>query len=93
MMLADLPPNSCATRLTVGAAAWLAAMYVGPVVAVLRSPFSRLATTSLAIAYVAGVILAAAISAEVVQLQRMRAGDTTFVKPSLVTELVQPLRW
>ena len=72
-----------------GGAAWLAATYVGPVVALLRSPFGRPATLALALAY---LVLLVAIAQVGVQATRFevahRDGDAAAVP--LLGEFLQP---
>ena len=77
----------------VGAAAWLAAMYVGPAVSLLRSPFGRPATLALAAAYLVLVVLFAYVSAQAVELEIARDPKSPKPPTSVLKELFQPLRW
>jgi hypothetical protein len=76
-----------------GGFAWLFAMYVGPAVSLLRSPFGRPVTTTLGVLYVLLLFSFAHVSAQAVRLEAARAGTQATPLPSLLNELVQPLRW
>ncbi len=68
-------------------------MYLGPAVSLVRSPFGRPATLSLAGAYVVLVLLLAFVNAQAVRLEL--AIDPALGKPppTVINELIQPLRW
>ena len=77
----------------VGGAAWLSAMYVGPAVSLLRSPFGRPATLALAAAYLVLVVLFAYVSTQAVELEIARDPKSPKPSTSVLKELFQPLRW
>jgi len=79
-----------ATLLVMGGAAWLLAGYVGPLVSLVRSPFSRAANVSLAAAY---VVLLLAIAVAGAQVAAAGQSDDRVGFASVLVELVQPLRW
>jgi hypothetical protein len=75
-----------------GGAAWLAATYVGPLISLLRSPFGRLPTRLLGVAY--GLLLLALVyvGAETRRFEAASAGgDASAV--TYVGEFLQPFRW
>ena len=77
----------------VGGAAWLSASYLGPAVSLLRSPFGRGITVALGIAYLVLLVSLAHVSAQAVRLEIARDAKSTKPPPTLLNELVQPLRW
>ena len=76
-----------------GGGGWLAAMYLGPAVSLVRSPFGRPATLSLAGAYVVLVLLLAFVNAQVVLLELAIDPELDKPPPTVLNELIQPLRW
>lgn len=76
----------------VGGVAWLAATYVGPVVSLLRSPFDWRANYGLGVVYMLLVLALAHVSAQARHFQAARGGIVG-PPPTLLTELLQPLRW
>ena len=77
----------------VGGLAWSCAVYVGPAVSLLRSPFGWRITTLLGGAYLLLLLATAHVSAQAVRLEAARAGIEALPGPTLLDELVQPLRW
>lgn len=75
-----------------GGAAWLAATYVGPVVSLLRSPFSRAATLGLALVYLLLLGAVAFVSAESRRFEAAHSGDDP-AAISVLGELFKPMRW
>jgi hypothetical protein len=76
-----------------GGAAWFLAMYVGPAVSLLRSPFGIRVTTALGLAYLALLVLIARVSAEAFVLESAQAGADAQTASSWAIELLQPVRW
>ena len=76
-----------------GGLAWVFAMYIGPVVSLLRSPFSLRATASLGVVYLLLVLSVAHVNAQVVRLEVARGVVDVDAAPTLFNELLQPLRW
>ncbi len=74
-----------------GGIAWLLATYLGPVVALVRSPFGRRTTSMLAVAYVILVLALAGLSQQASRLQAERVEGA--VSTTFLSELLQPLRW
>lgn len=97
--LAPAPPGTTASLTTIQAAAlmsggvaWLSATYLGPVISLLRSPFSRAATLAAGGAYLLLLLGLAQVGVEAMRFEAAhRDGDTTSF--SILGELVQPLRW
>ena len=86
--------TSAGTGITIiGGVAWLSAMYVGPAISLLRSPFGRAPTISLGAAYLVLVFLLAYISAQAVEFERQRDPKSPKAPPTVINELFQPLRW
>lgn len=76
-----------------GGGAWLSAMYLGPVVSLLRSPFGRNATITLGVAYLLLVCSLAYVSAQAVKIELARNPNIGKPPPTVLNELIQPLRW
>lgn len=76
-----------------GGLAWVFAMYIGPAVSLLRSPFGLRTTTSLGIVYLLLVFSVAHVSAQAVRLEVARGVIDAEAAPTLFNELLQPLRW
>ena len=100
LMASDFPDHAVAAatvRWAVvigGGLAWACASYLGPVVAILRSPFGTRATAALSLAYVLTVLALASVSLQATRLQAARAdGPVQTRHSSMLLELVQPLRW
>ncbi len=77
----------------VGGGAWLFATYLGPAVSLLRSPFGRRTTVALGVAYLLLLLSLAHVSAQAVRLEMARDASSTKPPPTLLNELVKPLRW
>jgi len=76
-----------------GAMAWFATLYGGPVVSLIRSPFSKLTTATLGVCYLVILLFTAHVSAQAVRLEVARGGLESQSTVTLFTELVKPLRW
>ena len=76
-----------------GGLAWISAMYIGPVVSLLRSPFGLRITASLGVVYLLLVISLAHVSAQAVRLEVARGVLGADAAPTWLNELLQPLRW
>jgi hypothetical protein len=77
-----------------GGVAWLLATYLGPIVALVRSPFGRRATATLAIAYVIMVLALAGLGQQASLMQAARAEGAGQAAPTtFLEELLQPIRW
>ncbi|WP_319549190.1 hypothetical protein [Desulfogranum marinum] len=83
------------TILFCGATAWFLAMYVGPIITLLRSPFSRRANVSLGIFYVVVIVLLSWVNSEALMFENemMNASEKTVKHIYFLLELVQPLIW
>ena len=77
----------------IGGSAWLISVYVGPLISLLRSPFGRRITLILAGLYILLVLFTAFLNMQAVRLETMRGGITAGPEPTLINELIQPLRW
>ncbi len=78
--------------LAMATVAWFLAIYVAPLVSLLRSPFSRLTNLSVGIAYLALVLSLAWVNAQATLIESVDS-DHASVSRLFLGELVQPLRW
>lgn len=102
-LLSRVPPDTAAQAaelemvrialVTGGGVAWLATMYVGPIVSLLRSPFGWRANYGLGGAYLALVLALAHVSGQASHFEAARGGSDAGPPPTLLNELLQPLRW
>jgi hypothetical protein len=76
-----------------GGAAWFLAVYVGPLVSLVRSPFQRRTNIALGTAYLVVVLVLCWVSAQTVQVEAAAPLDEPGLILSILRELVQPLRW
>lgn len=75
-----------------GGIAWLLAIYLGPLVSLLRSPFGRRATVALAFAYLGLLLLVSRVWTMALQMEAQRpAAESPLV--SWLGGLVAPLVW
>jgi uncharacterized membrane protein YGL010W len=72
--------------------AWCMAMYVAPLVSLVRSPFSRLTNLSAGAAYLVLLLVLAWINAQGVMIETENFNDPA-VFTAVLSELMQPLRW
>ena len=79
--------------LIAGGCAWFMAAYLGPAVSLLRSPFGRRVTIAVGVAYLLVLLLVAYLGSEAFALEAARAGNEVSPAPTLLNELIQPLRW
>jgi hypothetical protein len=76
-----------------GGVAWFVAVYVGPLVSLVRSPFHRRSNIALGTAYLVVVLVLCWVSAQTVQVEEAATADGPGLIFSILRELVQPLRW
>ena len=76
-----------------GGCAWFLAAYLGPAVSLLRSPFEWRITIAVGVAYLLVLLLLAYLGSQAVALEAARAGIEVSPAPTLLNELLQPLRW
>jgi hypothetical protein len=76
-----------------GGGAWFLAMYGGPLVSLVRSPFQRRTNIALGIAYLLVLLVLCWITALAVRVESVVSGDKPGLIFSVLGELVQPLRW
>jgi hypothetical protein len=76
-----------------GGIAWFVAVYVGPLVSLVRSPFHRRINLSLGSAYLVVVLVLCWVSAQTVLVEAAAPADEPGLIFSVLRELVQPLRW
>ena len=81
------------TLLLIGGATWSLAMYVGPVLSLLRSPFGRTANRGLWAGYLALLLLVAAVNWQATQLQARQAGHDVGLVSTLANSFVAPFSW
>ena len=79
--------------IAVGGGAWFLAMYAGPLVSLVRSPFQRRTNIGLGIAYLLVLLVLCWITALAVRVESAVSGDGPGLIFSVLRELVQPLRW
>ena len=76
-----------------GGAAWFLAKYVGPIISLRRSPFSRRTNITLGIAYVMVLLVFSWLTAQTVRVESAVSAEQPGMLFSVLRELVQPLRW
>jgi hypothetical protein len=76
-----------------GGVAWFLAVYVGPLVSLVRSPFQRRTSIALGIVYLVVLLVLCWVSAQTVQVEAAAPLDEPGLILSILRELVQPLRW
>ena len=76
-----------------GGVAWFLAIYAGPVVSLLRSPFTRRTNITLGIAYLVLLIALCWVNSQAAMVEAAGAGREPGPIFSILRELVQPLRW
>ena len=76
-----------------GGAGWFGAIYAGPLVSLLRSPFPRRTNITIGIVYLLQLLLLCWITAQAVQVETATDADAPGLIFSVLRELVQPLRW
>ena len=76
-----------------GGVAWFLATYAGPVVSLLRSPFSRRTNIALGATYLIVLITLAWVNSQAVSLEAAGPVDEPGLIVRVLKELVQPLRW
>ncbi len=81
-----------ALRIVAGAA-WFLATYVGPLVALKQSPFTRRTNIALGIAYLILLIALAWVNSEAASVEAAGTGKESGLVFGVLRELVQPLRW
>lgn len=72
--------------------AWTLAIYVGPAVSLLRSPFGRVPTVLIGLAYGGLLVISAGVGNSASQLQTVRMGESPAERP-LLLRLAMPLHW
>ena len=82
-----------AAMVIAGGTAWFLAVYAGPVVALVRSPFQRHINIALGLAYLVLLFVLAYVNAQAVHVEAAGAGDVPGLIYSVLRELVQPFRW
>ncbi len=75
-----------------GSIAWFLAVYGGPLVSLVRSPFQRRTNIALGAGYLVVLLVLCWVSAQTVQVEAT-GPDEPGLAFSMVRELVQPLRW
>ncbi len=79
--------------LVAGGTAWFLAIYAGPVVSLVRSPFQRRINIALGMSYVVVLLALSWVSAHAVRVETAVAGGESGMIVSVLGELVQPFRW
>lgn len=76
-----------------GSVAWLAAIYLGPLVSLLRSPFSRRLNLGMALSYVGLLLMMFWLNYQVVLFELTSKDGPSFGLPRFIVEFFQPLVW
>ena len=76
-----------------GGVAWFLATYAGPVVSLLRSPFSRRTNIALGVAYLIGLVTLAWVNSQAVGVEAAGTAEETGLIMGILSELVKPFRW
>ncbi len=76
-----------------GGAAWFLATYAGPVVSLLRSPFSRRINIALAVVYLVLFLALCWVNSQAVSVEAAGPLDEPGLIIRVLRELIQPLRW
>lgn len=76
-----------------GGVAWFLAIYAGPVVSLLRSPFDRRTNIALGVAYLVLLVALCWVNLQAVSLETAGTADETGLIMGILRELVQPFRW
>jgi hypothetical protein len=76
-----------------GGIAWFVAVYVGPMVSLVRSPFQRHTNIALGSAYLVVLLVLCWVSSQTVKVEATAIADESGLIFSILRELVQPLRW
>jgi hypothetical protein len=76
-----------------GGIGWFLAVYAGPLVSLVRSPFQRRTNIALGIAYLCLLLVLCWVAALTVQVEAAASADKPGWIFSILRELVQPLRW
>jgi hypothetical protein len=82
-----------AASLVAGGVAWFLAIYAGPVVSLVRSPFPRRTNIALGVAYLVLLLVLCWINSHAFRLEAAGSGDEAGLLMGVLRELVQPLRW
>ena len=82
-----------AATIGAGGIGWFLAVYAGPLVSLLRSPFDRRINIVLGFAYLSLLLVLCWVSAQTVRVEAAVSADGPGVIFSVLRELVQPLRW
>ena len=76
-----------------GGTGWFLAVYVGPLVSLLRSPFERRTNIALGVAYLLLLLVLCWGTAQTVQVEAAFAAEEPGLIFSILKELIQPFRW
>ncbi len=81
------------TILVTSGIAWFLAMYIGPLVSLLRSPFSKAANWSLGLIYLFLVLTLAWVNVQAAFIEFEHAATGFSLAGHFLLELLQPLQW
>ncbi len=82
-----------AATIGMGGFAWFMAVYIGPVVSLLRSPFARRTNIVLGTTYLIVLLVLCWVSDQTVRVEAAATVDEPSLFFGILRELVQPLRW
>lgn len=81
------------TLVYTGGVAWFMAIYGGPLVTLLRSPFSRRVNITLGIMYLAVLLVLSWVNFQAFTFEAVYSGKTAGISIHFLSELVQPFVW
>ena len=76
-----------------GSLVWVAAIYIGPTIALIRAPFSKKMTLKLSLVYVASLVLMFWFSHQVTLFEAVNTTKVPLKTPHFWQELLQPMLW
>ncbi|MDN3717687.1 hypothetical protein [Vibrio breoganii] len=76
-----------------GAIAWFSAIYIGPLVTLIRSPFSKLSNSLLTLAYIKLLLLVFWLNHQTLIIETVETQQQPFFVKGYFYEIFQPLLW
>ncbi|MGS0676786.1 hypothetical protein [Shewanella sp. 125m-1] len=79
--------------LILGSLAWVAAIYVGPIVTLVRSPFHKHTNLSLLLMYILSLIMMVWFNHQVYSFELINSSDNLLYSYTFFYEFLQPILW
>jgi hypothetical protein len=79
--------------LIVGGLGWFLSIYIGPIVSLLRSPFSNRINITLGMVYVVVLLLLFWVNANSLEVETLGDGKGSSLIIAVLKEIIQPFRW